>query len=454
MEKTKLISFLGTSQYVPCSYYFENPDEEFFVTTYVQNSILRRLVLDKKLGKEDEFVILMTEAAKQKNWDGERGNGERETLKDSLENLKEELERGGMEFPDVRSVLIPEGKSEDELWKIFGILVGQINEGDQIYLDITHSFRSLPALVLVAMNYLRVVKHAALQGIYYGAFEVLGVPREVQKMPLNERQAPIFELTAFADLFEWTSAANQFINTGNALRLAKLARQEVRPILRKGGPQKGKANLIEKLGKSLEKFSRDLFTVHGPHLPKDAVQVKKDLGEAREDAKEIPGLMPLMDVLVKEFEEIEDSADFIEKTNFLVDYCFRHELIQQGFTLLDENVTTLACKILNVDFQNKDWRQVANSAMAIVKDRKEESDWYYPAKNIEEDQQKMLYRRAKDLEDKLTDLIEIKRRIGDYRNMLNHAGFNNSTTNYDRFLEKGKQFLDDFKMVCQSYGIE
>ena len=44
----------------------------------------------------------------------------------------------------VKEVPIPEGRSEEELWQIFDICVAQVAEGDQIILDVTHGFRSLP----------------------------------------------------------------------------------------------------------------------------------------------------------------------------------------------------------------------------------------------------------------------------------------------------------------------
>jgi CRISPR-associated DxTHG motif protein len=112
----------------------------------------------------------------------------------------------------LRPVAIPSGKSENELWKIFEILAGLLGQKEEVVFDVTHAFRSLPILSLLAVAYLRVAHQVNLRALVYGAFEARDA---------NNR-APVFDLTPFLRLLDWVTATDQFLQTGNAERLAGL----------------------------------------------------------------------------------------------------------------------------------------------------------------------------------------------------------------------------------------
>lgn len=106
---------------------------------------------------------------------------------------------------------ILDGRSEDELWKIFDVYANAVDDGDEIVLDITHGFRSFPVLALPAIAYLRQVKNAVFKHILYGAFEAR-----------DSDGTPIFDLTPFVSLLDWTNAVNIFQRTGDARPIAEL----------------------------------------------------------------------------------------------------------------------------------------------------------------------------------------------------------------------------------------
>ena len=66
---------------------------------------------------------------------------------------------------------IPNGNSTRELWDIFKACEDVVDPKDEIILDITHAFRSIPLLVFIAASYLRQVKQVELKYIIYGAFD-------------------------------------------------------------------------------------------------------------------------------------------------------------------------------------------------------------------------------------------------------------------------------------------
>lgn len=125
------------------------------------------------------------------------------------ENLRKLSERLG---DMIRPVPIPAGHSEKELWEIFSALTDAVDEGEDVLFDITSSFRSLPFLVFLAAAYLRVARKVNVVGILYGAFEAGG----------ENQRSPVFDLTPFVSLLDWLTATDQFIQTGDARRLASL----------------------------------------------------------------------------------------------------------------------------------------------------------------------------------------------------------------------------------------
>ncbi len=108
---------------------------------------------------------------------------------------------------------IPNGADEDELWSLFQTVVDEVDAREQVIFDITHGFRSLPFLSILAVAYLREVKHIDLQAVLYGNFEA----RDTSVQP---NRAPVIDLTDFVALFDWMTAANRFTRFGDAGDLA------------------------------------------------------------------------------------------------------------------------------------------------------------------------------------------------------------------------------------------
>jgi len=112
---------------------------------------------------------------------------------------------------------IPNGTDETQLWKIFQTCADTVDEGDEIILDITHAFRSLPLLVFIVAAYLRQVKRVKLKRIIYGAYEA----RDAE---INH--TPVFDLTPFVELLDWTNAVNVLQSSGDARPIAALGVQD------------------------------------------------------------------------------------------------------------------------------------------------------------------------------------------------------------------------------------
>ena len=189
-----------------------------------------------------EMIVLLTpEAETHQNW---------QCLRDAV--------------PCCRPVQIPRGQTEDELWEIFDTITRNVGESGDIIFDITHAFRSLPTLVLLAAAYLKEARSLNLQGILYGAFAANA-----------DGVAPVFDLTPFLSLLEWAVAANRFVETGDCKPLGGLLK-DTHERLRHACQVPGDGPLptqLQTCGNRLDDLSRALALAR----PKDVAESSKML---------------------------------------------------------------------------------------------------------------------------------------------------------------------------------
>lgn len=423
------LACLGTSPYVECIYLA--PDgRESPVVRFVQEATIRFFC--HNWTADDRILIFTTDEAFQKNWQ-DHGHG------DGNLGLKSRLEALAL-APRLEQVAIPEGRTIEEIWQIFQIIYDKLQEGNRVICDITHAFRSLPMLVLTVLNYARTMKQVTTEGIYYGAFEVLGMPAQVKNLPLEQRRAPIFDLTPFAALLDWTTAVDRFLAAGDATLARELADKEVRPLLRDSRGQDLAAKSIERIAKGLQKLTEALSTCRGPDLPAIIHGLKEALTQCpRPDL--IPPFGPLLQRLTAKIQEYEQRSahPFLMAAR----WCADHNLIQQGYTILLEGlITHLVEAVLHGDSQDLKQRELINQSVKIVQNNLEEARWHEPARSNLQNIQTLIefWRKFPELFKILKDLIQ-------KRNDLNHAAFRGSPMSAEKFAPKLQNLLNRVEAV-------
>ncbi|MBA1336537.1 MAG: CRISPR-associated protein [Firmicutes bacterium] len=110
------------------------------------------------------------------------------------------------------------GIDEGELWNNFDIFMSignNLDRGDEVYLDITHSFRSIPLFMYLMMDFIQTLnyeKEIKLAGIYYGMLEANG----------EFGYAPVVDLSPLFNISLWARGVYNFINYGNGYLMADL----------------------------------------------------------------------------------------------------------------------------------------------------------------------------------------------------------------------------------------
>jgi CRISPR-associated DxTHG motif protein len=222
----------------------------------------------------------------------------------------------------IRDVTIPRGESNAEMWQIFEIITSQVNEGETVIFDITHGLRSLPFLVFIFAAYLRSAKRVNIEAIYYGAFE-LGDSK-------TNKPAPVIDLSEFVGMLDWLTATDQFVQTGDARRLAQM--------LEADASKKASVNAAQKLSQvSLAAFLCQPFTL---------MQEAQTLGAALEKAQpELAAQTLPFDVMREQITETfgafgadweRDRTDGLRKQFRLIEWYYQNNQLIQAMTLARE----------------------------------------------------------------------------------------------------------------------
>lgn len=327
----KAITFLGTGNYEKTIYTFEGKRAN---PTRVFPKVLCEFF------EPDELLIVVTKQAKDK-W---------------LDELTKEIQPFQIKMTVID---IPEGHQPEDLWTIFDLLTKNLNEGDEVIFDITHSFRTLPFLSFLAANYLQTAKNVNIKGIYYGAFEA-GQMSDNSALKI----APVFDLTPFLELSHWITATDKFISTGNARELGGLLKEIHRRERSQPQPNSQMPTVLQNIGNSIGELSDAMIVNRPQEIAEKAnkfqrlVQGEKVVMESERFAK------PFAVLLERVGKEFEPFADFsLVSQRELIDWYLKHGQIVQSVSLMREWLVSLVCEKCSCDLFSRDGRKHAEDIL-------------------------------------------------------------------------------------------
>jgi CRISPR-associated DxTHG motif protein len=367
----KLFTTLGTGpaaagqRYQPTRYCWQgqlSDETEFFA-----------LALADWFRPERVYIFLTEQARASANWTGPDG-------------LEKQLTARGVAFVPVS---IPDGRSEQELWRLFDLVAQCVEPGDRLIFDITHGFRSLPLVLLLAAVYLRAVREAQLEHLLYGAHEARegGV-------------TPVFDLTPMVELLDWLAAADMFRKTGDARDLAaRLDSAHRRSWQNPAAAEQARA--LQCFASVLKKLSAALVTIRPAQVQAAAQAFSAQLEAVRPEAGRFAlPLVPLLEQIERTYGPL--AAPGMAGYRALVELYSNHGRIPQALLLARELVVEEACRRLGRDAAN-------------LKVREEVEDL------LGEFTGKRAAPRPPD--DPLAPLQSLWDQVGNARNNLAHCGF-------------------------------
>jgi len=190
------------------------------------------------ISEASRVYILATEEAKTK-------------YKDELCESFDSACRPAPQFVD-----FPTGDSPQALWEQFRLVkeVLRENRDCHIIFDITHGFRAQPFFAAGVLSFVRSVDEDSYDiEVVYGAWEAK-----------RDNTTPVWDLTPFVELIQWSEALSLFLKTGNAHLAAEPMEQIGRSIRKAVVQREGQTSSlpeVDQFARALRKFGDDIATV-------------------------------------------------------------------------------------------------------------------------------------------------------------------------------------------------
>lgn len=255
-----LLCFLGKGEYKPIYYALSGQKTEQ-PERYVPAALVQ--LLDKS---EMHVRALVTKEARTAHW----------------QSFSERLSELGVDGTRLTKVDIEIPTTETALWTLFEKALENLNEDDIVWLDITHGFRALPVVAVLALTFARNVKRVTIEGLLYGAFEAG-----------DESTAPIFDLTAMMTLPAWSEALAEWKRTGRADGLV----QQTEPYLNQVRKQNRQATALTGIPEALQQVSNALTMVRHDAPGDLAERAVGRLSEAEAELQSHSSMTPLRFIL-------------------------------------------------------------------------------------------------------------------------------------------------------------
>ncbi len=245
---------------------------------------------------------------------------------------KEEIEKvlGG----NSKVMLIRYGITEEEIMDNISIVLGLnnlINTNDEIIVDITHSFRSLPIFIMNLLLYLTNVssKNLCISHIYYGMLEMLQ----------TLHYAPIVDLNKILELNKWIVGSSAFQKYGNAYQISELLKE---------GIDTG-------LASELKQFSDLLNLNHLDRIEKEVEKLKTM--KNKEYNNQLPELTvkPVLKDFLKEFGTTKGNPALFQYN--LANWQYEKKNYALSLISLSEAILTYACLLAGAEWNNQEDRE-------------------------------------------------------------------------------------------------
>ncbi|MBE0490775.1 MAG: TIGR02221 family CRISPR-associated protein [Sulfurospirillum sp.] len=340
-----LISLLGTGQieknntnkneYKGTDYIIEKTiysDEKFVSLLLVKHYKIDKLFL---VGTNQSMWDMVAESFKaEENYQFEiiEKKDNNTLTEDSLFKLNDIIGKG-LKNSGSKCFIIKDGENQEELWSIFEKfleILDSVDEGDEVYFDITHLFRSLSVMSFVMLEFGKTYKKFKIAGVFYGMLKK-GEP------------SVIVDLSIFFELLEWAKAIKNLKEFGNGYSLMQLIK---------------KSDESNEIKNSFSNFSHALSI--------------SDMGAMRQSMKQIKGKLKLFDeannriigLVSKELREFINSFDADSLGTFqmqLAQWYANNKNYSMAYITLVEAVLSVVCESMRNDPTDKEYRDEAKN---------------------------------------------------------------------------------------------
>ena len=397
----KFISFLGITNYTEM-YYEYNQERTADKTKFVQVALLE-LVCKQFDVRKDRIVILLTQTAREKNWDG----------------LKNALMEKGVPESMIQTIDVEEERGEAGVWRLFEKLYKEaLDDGDSVIFDITNAFRFLPVVMYSILRYAQYLKNVKVEGIYYGNYD--------QRV---EDVEPIINLTETYEIIEWATAANIFTSYGIADDLYKRIKKQDKDFSETG-----------KLSDSILTVSRNINYSRGLRIMEGEIfqNCIEKINQYIKDEGINPALPPILETVTDKIKDFKDNSVL----NFIpaVQWYIEHDMPAEALSMMKEGIVSYLLVEHGGNYKDSQLRLVLGKRLAFYEGKKKFN--YQPSETKYEPvvEEIMQQERAQELK-------TVLEKFNQFRNDIDHCGFGQGARNPENLKKEIKAAYSKIRSV-------
>ena len=350
-------------------------------------------------------------------------------------NIDHQLRKLGAN--NIISLIIEEDMSASGQWKWFEQILEHIYYDDELTIDLTHGYRSIPIVFSTAVNFLQKAKNITLKAVYYGAYEK------------NKKLVPIIDMKDFYIINEWAEAVSRLVEDADARKLAEISRK---------APEFQVEDFSDEgFVKSFEDLTNTVRNVDINNVADKTNTTIKLVEEKMQDAS-VTGKI-LLKMVVNKFVSLatkEPVSGRYDKSYFhlqleIISLLLDHKLFMQAYTVMRELIGSIGMiEIEKAKVNSADGRKLRRrfAEVFVRMLQREEGGWIFEGQN-KKDKEKLIpyYQKLKSLGIELI-LRKFTKDLSDYRNGFDHA-WTSKNKAYPNIEEKGYYFLGKFKKVVR-----
>ena len=316
-------------------------------------------------------------------------------------------------------ILTKFGVNTNEIFENFNLIMeigNMLNDGDEIYLDITHSFRSNAMWMFLVINYITDVldKNIEVKMISYGMLEAKYNKEIVKNGEKKEIEiSPVINLKAFFDLMKWIKGANELKNYGNSYTILEMIDDK-------------------DVNKKIKTFSDSLNLNYLGTIKRNLESIKRIMDKI--DSIKGPGKLIIPNI-VKDFIEIfgniEKEYEFLFK---IAEWNFNQKRYAMAAINLNEGLREIVADILEIEDRVSDFNDEKSEIFKYFKKIRQSIE--YKPSHIKGTFDKK--------EEKIYKIFEHTRKI---RNEIAHSKGEKDTAIND--VESLKNYIKDIDVIIK-----
>ncbi|MGM0369559.1 MAG: TIGR02221 family CRISPR-associated protein [Bacillota bacterium] len=344
---------------------------------------------------EDYWLEIAEKVGDSNHSNQELDNDDLTKINQAIDNYLQEINQEAVGGSCCK--LINYGLNEEELWDNFDVFMTiseHLEDGDQIYLDITHSFRSIPLFMYLMFDFIDNLqqKDIELAGIYYGMLDVL---KEMD-------YAPVVDLGPLFKISKWIRGVYDFTNYGNGYLISDLIADE-------------------KIGDKVRNISNLVNINYLTNLRTQINSLHKMISDYQNSQlRVLPYIMPQLKDFMGRFQGIEKDSMFQLE---MAKWFFENKIYSNGYVCLVEAILTFGCELYDLDMTDYRNRKMMKGLL-------------------------MDYNLAQkfDLGKKLADKFKT---TNDIRRTLAHGGLTDASRSFKMDIDQSDKYYYDIKKLLE-----